>query len=70
MKQADISKLFGYSMSVIMTGVGIITLFGFVISENVPKQFRIMFGVVFILWGIYRFVITRTRASQAGRLDE
>lgn len=48
---------------------GLTFVFGAVIVSGfaflyVPRQLRIMFGIVLMLWGIYRFVFTRFRARQ------
>ncbi len=58
-----ISKYLGYSVSFITFICGIVIIIGFGL-RNVPTQLRIMFGVVLILWGIYRFVVTRFRTRE------
>ncbi len=70
MRAADVSRLFAYAISLITISGGIIVASGFFVSESVPRQFRIIFGVVLILLGIYRFVITRMRSVQAARMEE
>lgn len=70
MKTAEVYKYFGYGVAFIMASAGIIVLFGLHVFEATPLHFRIMFGVVLILFSIYRFLATRTMASQAGREDE
>jgi uncharacterized membrane protein len=42
-------------------GVTVLLGIGF---QNVPPQLRIAFGVVLILWGIYRFVLTWSNYRQ------
>ena len=32
--------------------------------SNVPKEMRIMLGIVLMLWAIYRFVITLIKSKQ------
>ncbi len=70
MMAADVSRLFAYAVSLITVSAGIIVVSGFSVSESIPGQFRIIFGVVLVLLGIYRFVITRMRAMQAARMEE
>ena len=70
MGAADVSRLFAYAVSFITVSSGVILVSGFFVPESVPAQFRITFGVVLVLLGIYRFVITRMRASQSARMEE
>lgn len=52
-------RIFGYFVSVVLLIFGLILVTGFIDYgrlKYVPSQFRITFGVVFILYGIYRFV--------------
>lgn len=58
-----ISTYLGYSVSAITFVGGIIVISGFALG-NVPSQLRVTFGVVLVLWGIYRFVATRFRMRQ------
>ena len=59
--------ILGYSVSVIMGGVGLLILGGILFSQGVPDKFRIMFGIVVTLMGVYRFVLTRSRSLQRQR---
>jgi hypothetical protein len=70
LKQVEVSKIFGYAMSGVMTIFGILVLTGLVVSEGLPSKFRITFGIVLVLFGIYRFAVTRIRASQAEGMDQ
>jgi succinate-acetate transporter protein len=58
-----VSTYLGYSVSAITFVCGIAVVSGLVLG-NVPAQLRVMFGIVLILWGIYRFVVTRFRMRQ------
>ena len=65
-----VSRYLGYSVSLITFVCGIIIVSGFAL-RNVPAQLRLTFGVVLILWGIYRFVVTRFRTrEQDGQEDD
>jgi hypothetical protein len=58
-------KILGYFTSIVLSIFGLIILtgvFDFLRMRNLPDQFRIMFGTVFLLYGIYRFV--RLKFSQ------
>lgn len=57
----DIGKYLGYTVSVITFVFGLVVVSGFLLPERIPAQFRYTFGVVLMLMGIYRFVLTRTK---------
>lgn len=44
---------------------GLAFLFTDVISPEIPNQFKIVIGVVFILYGIYRIVMTIYKKRRA-----
>ena len=51
-------------MSALFFVGGLFVILGVFIPSYVPKQFRIMLGIVLILWAIYRFVIIQTKSKQ------
>ncbi len=51
-------------MSVVFFFGGLFVIFGMYFPDNIPKQFRITLGIVMALWGIYRFVVTRTKSRR------
>ncbi len=60
-------KLFGYLaylLSAVFFFGGLFVIFGVFLPSRVPEQFRIMLGIVLMLWGIYRFVVTYTKSRQ------
>jgi hypothetical protein len=69
MKTSVLSKYIGYSVSFVSLCVGTIFLLGLFIQPTLPAQFRIMCGVIFLLLGIYRFVVTRYRIREDERID-
>jgi len=68
-KLSSISIYLGYSVSLITFVFGAIVVSG-VVFQYVPMKFRITFGVVLMLWGIYRFVFTRIHVRQKNEPDE
>ncbi len=70
MRTADTSRLFAYGVSLITVSAGVLILLGFLLSESVPAEFRIVSGLVLLLLGIYRFVVTRTQVLQSRRVNE
>ena len=58
-----------YSVSCItfLFGILIVSGIGF---QYVPGKLRITFGVVLMLWGVYRFVSTRIHVRQQNEKDE
>lgn len=70
MRTTEVSKYFGYGVAALLAGSGIVVLLGLQMFEATPLHLRIMFGVVLILFSIYRFLITMTLAKRSGRDDE
>jgi hypothetical protein len=70
LKAIHASEIVGYTISGVMGVFGILVLSGAVVNEGMPSNVRIAFGVVLVLFGIYRFAVTRMRASQAKRKDQ
>lgn len=48
--------------------VGIMVIVGLLVPRNLPEQFRVITGVVVLLYGLYRFVIAYQRPG--GRHEE
>lgn len=70
MKAIRPSEVVGYAISGVVGIFGILVLTGGVVNEGMPSNVRIAFGVVLVLFGIYRFAVTRMRATQAERQDQ
>jgi hypothetical protein len=68
-KLPNISAYLSYSVSLLTFIFGIIVVSG-VAFPYVPGKLRITFGVVLMLWGIYRFVSTRIQTSKKNEKDE
>ncbi len=69
LKFSNISAYLGYAVSIITFIFGAIIMSG-VVFQYVPNKLRIIFGVVLMLWGIYRFVFTRVHVRQQNEKDE
>jgi hypothetical protein len=69
LKLSDISMYLSYAVSLITLLFGGIIVSG-VAFQYVPSKLRITFGVVLMLWGIYRFVFTRIKKRQQKEKDE
>ncbi len=52
-------------MSAVFFVGGLLIILDLFSLNNVPAQFRIMFGIVLMLWAIYRLVITRSKIKQS-----
>ncbi|HTP78781.1 MAG TPA: hypothetical protein VMM57_00105 [Bacteroidota bacterium] len=59
----EFSSSFGYGVSAVTFTAGLVIVSGLFLPAAVPLQFRLTFGIVLVLLGIYRFVVTRTRVS-------
>ncbi len=49
-------------MSAVFFFGGLFVIFGAYFRQNFPEQFRITLGIVLVLWGIYRYVVTHTKS--------
>lgn len=65
----NFTKYFGYSVSCVSFCAGIVFLTGLFIRTTIPTQLRVMFGVVFVLMGVYRFFATRYKMQALNRGD-
>ncbi len=70
MNGRKISLIFAWTVAVVMMSMGIVVLAGGFLPEKAPLALRVMLGIVFLLMGVYRFLMTRLQAKQAERLDE
>jgi len=69
LKLSNISTYLSYSVSIITFIFGTIVVSG-IAFPYVPNKLRITFGVVLVLWGIYRFVYTRIQVRQQNEKDK
>ena len=60
LKFSGITNYFGYVIGTIFLLFGIIIISGLAF-QYIPVHLRVMFGVVLLLWGVYRIVMTKTR---------
>lgn len=62
--------IFSYTVSaiVVIAGIGIIA--GLFLPPYVPSNFRIITGIVFILYGIYRSVTLWSKSKQTFNNEE
>jgi uncharacterized membrane protein HdeD (DUF308 family) len=63
LKISNITYYISYVVGVIAFLFGIVVLFG-IGFRNVPQQIRLAFGVVLVLWGIYRLVVAWSNYRQ------
>jgi hypothetical protein len=61
MNTMSFSKYLGYGVSIVTFLVGAIVISGAFLPSTVPIQFRLMCGIVLVLIGVYRFVVTRSK---------
>ncbi len=65
MDPSKIFVYFGYAMSLIFLAMGIYVLFFFPEEFHLPEKFRMMFGVVLLLYSGYRFITIRIKQRHA-----
>jgi hypothetical protein len=63
LKFTNITEYLGYSVSVVTFVFGLVIVSGLAF-QYIPIQMRLTFGIVMILLGVYRFVLTRTRVNR------
>lgn len=65
MDPGKFSIYFGYAMAAIFCCLGIVLLAGVLPAElQPPAEFRIILGIVLLLYAVFRFLSTRTKAKQ------
>ncbi|MCK5571584.1 MAG: hypothetical protein KAJ12_02435 [Bacteroidetes bacterium] len=47
--------------------VGVLVIAGVLVPRNLPEEFRVVIGVVIVLYGLYRFVVEHMRKSNENR---
>jgi membrane protein implicated in regulation of membrane protease activity len=47
--------------------VGVLVIAGVLVPQNFPEEFRVVIGVVIVLYGLYRFVVEYIRKSNENR---
>jgi prepilin signal peptidase PulO-like enzyme (type II secretory pathway) len=65
----DFMTLLGFVVAALFIGFGIYILFSHKM-DNVPKEFRTIFGVVVIVYGIFRSVVIYQKSKQRRDLDD
>lgn len=65
MDPSKIFVYFGYAMSGLFFVMGVYVLFFFPEEIHMPEKFRVMFGVILLMYGLYRFISLRIKQRQA-----
>ena len=61
MNVPDVLRVITLVLSSAAMGFGIVIASGIAAPPNIPQQFRVILGVVMILYGAYRFVVAYYR---------
>ncbi len=61
----NIMKYFAYAIAILFILLGIAILSEFFITINVPSQFRVMIGIVLVLYGVFRLVMIYSKKNQS-----
>ena len=59
MTAAKFLRYFGYAASTTLSVAGLLIIAGLLIPSYVPSRFRVLLGIVLVLYGIFRFVSLR-----------
>ena len=65
-----ILRILTYFVAVLILFWGVIVLAGLFLPESIPPNFRIMLGIVLILYSIYRIVIIWTKKQARREYEE
>jgi hypothetical protein len=64
MKKISIPLILGYAVSCVTFLCGVAVVAGLVPMTRISPNIRLTFGIVLILWGMYRFVMTQLQRRQ------
>ncbi len=62
----NIMKYFAYVIAILFILLGVAILTGYFIKENVPSQFRVMIGIVLVLYGAFRLAMIYFKKNESG----
>lgn len=63
MTVAKFLRYFGYAASTTLSLLGVLIIVGLLIPSYVPSNFRVLLGVVLVLYGVFRFVSLRFKKT-------
>jgi hypothetical protein len=63
------NEIIGYSLSLTFLVLAVAVYIGKGLPSGSTRQFQTMMSGIFLLYSIYRFVITRAKAAQKRRID-
>jgi hypothetical protein len=63
-------RIFGYIVATSVGVMGIAVTAGLLLPKFIPENFRILLGIVFILYSIFRIVTLRMSQKQKEITDE
>jgi hypothetical protein len=66
-RRFDVNRLLNVVVMVLAAAVmlvGVLAIIGLLIPVYIPEQYRIIFGVVVFLYGLYRFVLSYFRLQR------
>lgn len=70
MNGQKLSRIFAFTVATLMVTIGIMVLAGYFLPPAAPPVLRYSLGIVFVLMGIYRFMMARLQAKQMERNNE
>lgn len=70
MNAQTIINLVSYVTVGLVLVVGIMSVTGYLIPEYVPDNFRLMMGIVLVLYSVYRIATIWTKQRNARRMEK
>jgi len=62
-----IARMLIFILSAGAMAVGALMMVGVLVPRNLPEEFRVVMGVVVLLYGLYRFVVEYVRMANERR---
>ena len=66
----NVALMFRYTILIVSVAamvVGVLIIVGLLVPRNFPDEFRVIMGIVIVLYGAYRFMITVYRRTDRER---
>ena len=66
----NVALMFRYTILIVSVAamvVGVLIVVGLLVPRNFPDEFRVIMGIVIVLYGAYRFMITVYRRTDRER---
>jgi hypothetical protein len=70
MQAQDFIRVIGYGTAAIVSVAGIAIMVGLILPSYIPDNFRVVVGIILVLYGIYRMASLWGKQRNAKRREE